>query len=392
MSDDATRPGGERKANGLTRRTFIGRSAGVAIGIGGTSAFLAACGGSSSGSGGSVNVMGFVSYIDPTIKKLWAKAYPDITLRGVPAADDSEILTKLRAGGASAYDVVFTDFGYCPIYQQEGLVELLDLSRMSAGADLYPQFRDDVRAFVYLTAPNRAIGFPCQWAPTALAYNSTVGFEPSTPPTWADLWSRDIPQGKIGMAGLPPEGFIATAALAKGFAKDEVFSLSDSQLQQVVSYLREIKPFRIYTSDPELRNSLRSATAWASIVPSPGTASKINEDAGKVVAKSVVPEEGSVGFIDGPMLVKGAKNRENGLKFINWFAGDLGVREYVFDAYRAAPCSQTAVEALVAKGGETERLVRELKGPEPEIATRVVQGRLPDDPKAYAAAWDAVLA
>jgi spermidine/putrescine transport system substrate-binding protein len=382
------RPPGD--AARLTRRSFIGRSAGVALSIGGTSALLAACGGSS-GSGGSVNVLGWEAYIDPTVKKLWAKSYPNIALHGIPASADAEMLNKLRAGGASAYDVVFADFGYCPIYYKQGLIEALDLGKMSAGRQLYPQFRQDVAAFPYLLAPDRAIGFPCEWAPGALTFNTTVGLDATAPYSWTLLWDPSIPEGKVGFPQAPDD-IIATAALAKGFPTDHVYSLTQSELESVVSYLREIKPFRLYNADPVMRTALRTEEVWAESVPTPGFASKINQEAGRTVAQSVVPQEGSVGFVDGPMLVKDAKNRENGLTFINWFASDPALRDYIFEAYRAAPCNQVEVERLLAKGGETARLVTELKGPEPEIATKVAQVRPPSDPKAYAAAWDAVLA
>lgn len=376
--------------SGTTRRAFIGRSMTTVAALSGASTLLAACGGSSSG--GTVNVLSFESYIDPEVKKLWAKAYPNITLQGTPAGDDTELLTKLRAGGAEAYDVVFCDFGFCPIYHKEGLVEVLNLGEQVAGKELYPQFRQDVSAFPYLIAPDQAIGFPCEWAPTAMTFNTAVAHVPTEPYSWSDMWSSAYPKGKIGFEGLPPEGYIATAALAKGIPASQVYSLNQSQLNEIVAYFRQIKPFRTYEADPLMRNALRSQTVWAGLVPTPGFASKINEEAGKAITKSVVPKEGSIGFIDGPMLVKNAKNRANALKFINWFAGNPQLRQYIFNAYRAAPCNKTTVEELVNKGGESKRLVTELKGPEPEIATKVVQGQPPANPKAYAAAWDAILA
>jgi spermidine/putrescine transport system substrate-binding protein len=108
------------------------------------------------------------------------------------------------------------------------------------------------------------------------------------------------------------------------------------------------------------------------------------------VASSVVPEEGSLGFIDGPMLVKDAKNRDNAMKYIDWFMRDEKLRDYVFEAYRAAPCSRVTAERLQAKGGETARLLDTLRGTEPEIAAKITQVQAPEDPKAYAAAWDEI--
>jgi spermidine/putrescine transport system substrate-binding protein len=377
--------------NSFSRRSFIGKSAGVALAVGGSSAFLAACGDGSSGSGGEVSVLSFEAYIDPKMKELWAKSYPDITLKGVPAADDSELFTKLKAGGADAYDVVFCDFGYCPLFQSSGLVEDLNLADFDASKNLYPAFREDVDSFsTYLLAPDKAIGFPCQWAPTAMTFNTTVDYVPGSPYSWAQMWDPAIPENSVGFEGLPPEGFIATAALAKGFSRDEVYALEGADLQSVVDYFREIKPFRTFDADPVTRNAIRNGDVWVSLTPTPGFASKINEEAGSDVSLSVVPKEGSIGYIDGPLLVKDAKNRDNAITYIDWFAGNEEVRDYVFTAYRGSPCFQTTVESLVAEGGETAQLVKELQSDKPEVAQQMVLGQPPTDPKAYTAAWDAI--
>jgi spermidine/putrescine transport system substrate-binding protein len=381
----------ESVRNSFTRRSFIGRSAGVALAVGSTSAFIAACGGGSSGSGGEVTVLSFEAYIDPKMKELWRKSFPDITLKGVPAADDSELFTKLKAGGADAYDVVFCDFGYCPLFKSSGLTEDLDLSKFSAADNLFPEFRQDAKSFsTYLLAPDKAIGFPCQWAPTAMTFNTTVDYVPSSPYSWSQMWNPGIPDNGVGFEGLPPEGFIATAALAKGFGRDKVYKLSKSELDSVVEYFRKIKPFRTFDADPVTRNAIRNGDVWVSLTPTPGFASKINEEAGKDVSMSVVPKEGSIGYIDGPLLVKNSKNRENAIKYINWFAGNPDVRNYVFTAYRGSPCFKTTVDSLLKAGGENAKLVKELQSDKPQVAQQMVLGQPPADPKAYTAAWDAI--
>jgi spermidine/putrescine transport system substrate-binding protein len=389
--DDSYEQAVRGTSRGSTRRTFLGKSAGAALALSSVGTLLSACG-SGGGSEGSVNVLSYESYIDPEIKKLWAEAFPDITLVGTPAGSSAELLTKLRAGGASSYDVTFTNFGYCPLFYENGLVETINLNEMDAGKQLYPQFREDVEAFPYLVKPGIALGMPGEWAPTAMAWNTTVESTPTKPYTWSDLWSESIPSGKIGLEGLSPEGFVATAALAMGIPASKVYSMGPSELEKVVAYMREIKPFRLFEADPLMRNALRTADVWAGLVPTPGFAGKINEEAGSNVTESVLPEEGSVGFIDGPMLVKDAKNKENALKFINWFGGDPKLRDYIFEAYRAAPCNKPTVERLEKKGGESARLVKQLKGPEPEVAATIVQEQPPKNIKAYTAAWDEILA
>lgn len=389
--DDLDNQAVPRTSHGSTRRSFLGKSAGAALALSSLPAVLAACGGGGGGgSEGQVNVLAWEAYIDPEVKKLWAEAYPEIELVATPAGNDAELLTKLRAGGASAYDVTFCNFGYCPLYLKEGLVETINLDEMEAGKQLYPEFREDVDTFTYLVAPGKAIGLPGEWASNALAWNTTVDTVPSTPYTWADLW--EMPSGKVGFEGNSPEGYIATAALALGYPADKVFKLSASDLEKVVDYMREIKPFQLIEADPLMRNALRTGNVWAGLVPTTGFAGKINEEAGEQVTESVVPEEGALGFIDGPLLVKGAKNRENALKWMDWFGSDPKLRDYIFEAYRAAPCTKPTVERLLKKGGESAKLVKELKGPEPQVALKMVQSQPPSNLKAYTKAWDEIIA
>ncbi len=377
------------------RRTFIGKSFGVAlaIGVAGSGSLLSACGGSS-GSSGEITVLGFESYIDPKLVQLWNESYPDIKFNGVPAADDNELYTKLKAGVASAYDVVFFDYGYAPLVNKSGLVEPLDLSQFSAADDLYPQFREDVKAFgsSYLLAPDKAIGFPCQWGPTAMTFNTTVDLVPTGPYSWSQMFELNWPSNKVAFEGLPPDGNIATAALALGYPTDKVYSLSSSELQKVVDYFSQITPFRTFDADPLARNAIRTGDVWISLCPTPAFAYLINKAAGDDVSKSVLPKEGSIGYIDGPMLVKGTKNRDLAIKYINWFAGNMDVRRYIFENYSNAPTNKKAVETFLADGGENARLVKTLHADDPTAATHVVLGKPADDPKAYAAAWDQILA
>jgi spermidine/putrescine transport system substrate-binding protein len=239
-------------------------------------------------------------------------------------------------------------------------------------------------------APDQAIGFPGQWAATSLTYNTQVDFQPSEPYRWNALWDPAVPDNAAGFQGTAPDGIIATAGLAKGFSSQQVYGLSGADLRSVVDYLTELKPFRVVESDPEMRDAIRREEVWLGLTSTTGFADKINEEAGEDVASSVVPQEGSLGFIDGPMLVKGAKNRGNAMKYIDWFMRDEKLRDYVFEAYRAAPCSQVTAERLEAKGGETARLLETLRGTEPEIAAKITQVQAPEDPKAYAAAWDEI--
>src|ERR1700722_648254 len=121
--------------NGISRRDLLkaGGAAAVAITAGGA---LAACGstssgaaasGGASGASGTVRVLGWAAYVDPTITKIWHETYPNITLQSVLGASDADMYTKLKAGGSSAFDVGMCDGGWAPAYAAAGLIETMDV-------------------------------------------------------------------------------------------------------------------------------------------------------------------------------------------------------------------------------------------------------------------------
>jgi spermidine/putrescine transport system substrate-binding protein len=126
--------------------------------------------------------------------------------------------------------------------------------------------------------------------------------------------------------------------------------------------------------------------------PTTGFAHNINREAGQTVAKSVVPKEGALGYTDGMMLIKNAQNRENAMRFINFFATNPAVRKYVFEQYLGAPCNQQVVAALNAASPTDKALISQLDGDQPELAAQMAQAKLPTDPEAYTNAWTQVIA
>jgi spermidine/putrescine transport system substrate-binding protein len=379
----------ERAGEGArqTRRTFLRSSAALGL-LAGGSGVLAACG--SSGKGGEVVVLSFQSYLDPVISKLWKQAHPDITLRPVPAASDAEMFTKLKAGGTDAYDLVFADGGWPQAYDQAGLIEHLDLTKLKGGDDLYPVFREDT-SLPWVVSPTEALMYPCEYAPGSMTFNTEVDWSPPQPYSWTALADADLPKGKAGFEAGSTD-ILACAGLATGAPKEHVYEMSGDDLQRAVEFLRGIKPFRIFNSDPELRDALRKGDVWVAYAPTIGFSSKINEEAGKEVAQSVIPQEGSVGYADGPLLVKDAKNRANAIKFIEFFAANQSLRTHVFREYLGSPCFESVVDRLKGAGGTDAQLIETLHADDPTVAQQIAYVRSPAKPKEWAAAWDAVQA
>ena len=98
----------------LTRRGFLAGTASIALGMGalGTGPVRA--------SEEDVVVLGWTSYITPEIVAIMKKA--GVNVRGVPAATDQDMFTKVKAGGAGSYDIVFANCGFSPTNYKAGLI------------------------------------------------------------------------------------------------------------------------------------------------------------------------------------------------------------------------------------------------------------------------------
>jgi hypothetical protein len=92
------------------------------------------------------------------------------------------------------------------------------------------------------------------------------------------------------------------------------------------------------------------------------------------------------------MLLKGARNRANAVKLFEFISSEVGYIELMFEANVSALCSRKGVESLIAKGGDSAALLKEIRADQPEVVSELVMISPPADPVAYASAWDKVLA
>lgn len=380
--------------SGVTRRVFIGRSAGVALSVGGLGSALAACGtggsggSSTSGGGGSgeVVVMAWSVYLTPAVQKRFKEA-TGITMRAIPADDDQSMFTKLKAGGGSQYDIVFANCGWAPIYQKNKLTEVIDVSQVRAGADLEPIFKENT-SLPYVVAPDKLLLYPNMWSATGMIWNTTASFQPAKPYSWNDLW--DAPKGKVILHGAH-EDFIAMAGLARGVPRDKIYSMNGSTLADAASYLGKLKPFQISpNSDAVTAKAIATKKAVIGFASSLGVAEKANSEYadGKTVARAIVPKEGTLGWVDGPQLVAGAKNRENAMKFLDFWGGDVKNQQYLWDQYFFAQCSKVSTDRTVNGGGKSAQIAKSIGADKPELAAKLTFLAPPDDPEAWTEAYD----
>ena len=368
----------------ISRRVFVGRSAGAALALSGLSAFPAP----SKAASDTVVVMAWENYVDAEIQKRFHAA-TGITVRGVAADSDQDMFTKLKAGGGEQYDIVFANAGFCPFYHKAGLTEPLDLNEIPAAKNLWPIFKTNTD-FPYVLEANKTLLYPSMWASFGICWNVDQ-FQVPAPYSWKSLW--DAPKGKVILQGAGDD-FISLAGLALGVPRSEIYAMTGPTLKKAADYLRQLKPFQISaSSDLVTADAIRTGKAVVGQATSLGLAYRINEKAGKHVADIQLPSEGALGWVDGPQLVKGAKNRENALKFIDFLMGDPAMQDWLWQANVFGMASQATSERILKSGAQLNAPVYDaLGGGKPELATNMVFQAPSNYPKEWAAAYDAVLA
>lgn len=388
-SAGSARPGvGGGSTPRISRRAFVGRSAGAALAMGGVSGLLASRRAASATGSGTVVVMAWENYVHAEIQKRFHEA-TGITVRGVPADSDQDMFTKLKAGGVDQYDIVFANAGFCPFYHDADLIEPLDLTQIPAAKNLWPIFKTDT-SFPYVLAPNQTLLYPSMWASFGICWN-VDRFQVPLPYSWKSLW--DAPKGKVILQGAGDD-FISLAGLALGVPRSEIYAMTGPTLKKAADYLRQLKPFQISaSSDLVTADAIRTGKAVVGQATSLGLAYRINEKAGKQVADIKLPSEGALGWVDGPQLVKSAKNRENALKFIDFLMGDPSMQDWLWDYNVFGMASQTTSERIAQSGAKLNAPIYEaLGGTKPELAKNMVFQGPSRNPKEWAAAYDAVLA
>ena len=367
----------------ISRRAFVQGSTG-ALALGGISGFPAIVRAASD----TVVVMAWENYVHAEIQKRFHDA-TGITVQGVAADSDQNMFTKLKAGGGAQYDIVFANAGFCPFYQDAGLIEVMDLKEIPASENLWPIFRKNTD-FPYIVEEDKTLLYPSMWAAFGICWNTEL-FDVPAPYSWKSLWGA--PKGKVILQGAGDD-FLAIAGLALGVTRKEIYSMTGDTLKKAADYLSELKPFQISnSSDIVTADAIRTGKAVVGQATSLGLAYRINEKAGKQVAEIQSPSEGALGWVDGPQLVKSAANRENAIKFIDFLMGDPDMQDWLWQYNVFGMCSKTTSERIMQAGDKLNAPVYEaLGGMKPELATNMVFQAPSNYPKEWAAAYDKVLA
>lgn len=238
-------------------------------------------------------------YTKTVIEPFMAK-YPDIKVNYFTTGNSAQMLGALRAQASDPQvDVAIFDAGVALVGNREGLLDRISVEEVPNLADLNPKAITDEGFGPAVTFDN-----------LVLVYDSEK--VEGTPDSLSALWDSQY-KGRIGVSAMPNiQGIALTVMTAAMLGEDWTQSID-----KAVAKLAELAP-SVQTFDPSpdgytmvLNGALTWATGWNA------RAQFFREESNGRLGV-MLPKEGSVLQINTINLVKGAKNRDAALAFINY--------------------------------------------------------------------------
>jgi spermidine/putrescine-binding protein len=260
---------------------------------------------------GEVNLMTWEGYADDSfIKKFEADSGCKVSATYVGSNDD--FAPKLSAGGG-VYDLISPSIDTAPVMIKAGLVEPVDLSKISRFNEIYEKFRSSAG----IRKGNDVYGVPFSWGSIPFMYRTD---KISTPPSsLKELWS-DQYKGKISLWDDKSAIYVASRVLGNM----NIYNLSDEQLEAAKNKLIEQKPLvrKYWSTAGELVDLYTNGEVWISNTWGGYQSALLAEQ--NIPVKEFIPEEGAEGWMDSWMIVKGTPNEDCAYEFINMAISEQG--------------------------------------------------------------------
>ena len=294
---------------------------------------------------GQLNLVAWEGYAQPE----WVKPFEKATgcvVHAKYAGSSDEMVTLMRQGGGSEYDMVSASGDASLRLIRGGEVAEMNVNLVPEWKNFIPQLQSPP----HNTVNGKHYGISLQWGPNILLYNpKTVS---PAPTSWSAIYSPRY-KGQITVPNNPIQ--IADAALYLSKTKPSLgitdpYELTEAQLNAAGNLLKEQKPlikkyWALASDEIELfKNGDASiGAAW------PYQQSTLEAD--KVPVKSLIPIEGATGWADTWMLAAHAKDPNCAYKWVNWVSSPRVQAEQAI-SYGETPANTKACAIMetISKG------------------------------------------
>jgi spermidine/putrescine-binding protein len=386
-------------AGRYTRRQFLKISAGTSFG-----AFLAACSGAASPSPSPAGASSAPSPSpaaspSPSIKPVpsaapgpvnfltWSDHWGKDELKGVKSSTGIVVSVSELSDNIDGYnklnqvhgqlDMVSGDALWVPKYYDAGLIEAVDINSFLVGSQLYSM----ARSFPFWTKPDGYLAYPWGWSPIQIAYNPK--YVTPAPDSWAVLIDPKY-KGKVVMEKQPTD-MMLFAGVATG-AKD-IYNMTTDEIAAAKDWLTKLKPnvLKLVKQNNETITSLASEETWLG-TQNLGSPDRVKKAGGPEIV-AIVPKEGTTGFIDGEMTVKGATNHDRVHAYLEAGAQAEFVAQNFLDNGR--PLWNEKAYTLLVNSGKKDQADRYLYN-QPDLALKMQLKGPAGNTDAYIKAWQEV--
>jgi spermidine/putrescine-binding protein len=307
-------------ARGLSRRQFLKATGAVsaAVGLGGIAAACSTAGSTAtpttapaSAAPGSTVPSAAPATAAPTGTfnwMTWSDHWYQAQLDGIGAsasiktnitelADNADGFTKLKEVKGQL-DMISGDALWVPRYFETGLIEAWDINELEVSKQLYSIARE----FKIWTKPEGYLGYPFGWSPVQIYYNPK--YVSGDPDSW-DLLLDPKFRKRVVVENQPVEVMAYMGKLA-GVA--DPYNMTPDEIAKAKDLAIKLKPniLRFAQQNTDTIAALKNEEAYIA-TGNLGTDTRVKDQGGPEL-KVYTPKEGTIGWMDSEMVVKGGSN------------------------------------------------------------------------------------
>jgi putative spermidine/putrescine transport system substrate-binding protein/spermidine/putrescine transport system substrate-binding protein len=348
-----------------SRRRFLQAS----LAVGATAAlggFVAACSNAVAPSGqaaGAAKTFNWLTWSDHFYQQQLdaIKSSTGITPAISELMDNASGMAKLKQVHGQL-DMISGDAKWVPAYYAAGLVEAWDINELAVSKQLYSVARE----LTMWTVPAGYLGYPFGWSPIVIAYNPT--YVTPAPDSWQVLVDPKY-KGRVVMENNPTE---IVAQMAKATGAVDPYNPTDQELAKAKDMLVALKPnvLKFAEQVTDAISALASGEAWLTTT-NIGAQDRVH-DAGGPLILEVAPKEGTVGWMDAEMIVKGGANTGAVKPFLEAAEQAVYVAENFFKNGR--PLFNEQAYQIIKDMGQQDRADRYLYNKPETVNTMTLRG------------------
>ena len=277
-----------------------------------------------------------------------------INISHIPIDNNAEAFGKIKAQGTGAYDVIGQDGLWCREYHRAGFVEPFDFKSFATYDQWFPGFAN----FEPWLVEGDMLAVPAGWSPYGIIYN-TKFVDPSEVETFRVFFDPKY-EGRVALRDNANRNFIMTAS-SLGFDGFEVdtpegsrWDLPDDVLQRAKEeMIKHKKNFKLlWRSGGNLVRALAAEEIYVAFGNMYEPLRAL--DTGNPNIAFSVPKERTIGWVDGHMLVKNAKNKAAALKWLEHMSSAEAQMTVLLGSWFPT-LNKKALDTVAAMGNE-ERL------------------------------------